>query len=145
MDLLLDDLGLDLARRLALARRLQAGLRDARAGGGALDVQLGAQFRRERSPLEALWAANPADDSYWLAPGLNEFRARSAALRPIVVELRERERTGELTVSIEELAASFLHMHANRMLRSAHSAQELVLYDFLRRIYESRSRQPAPG
>ncbi len=36
-------------------------------------------------------------------------------------------------------APSYLHMHANRLLRSAHGAQELVLYDFLCRLYESRA------
>jgi hypothetical protein len=30
-------------------------------------------------------------------------------------------------------------MHANRMLRAAARAQELVLYDFLHRLYESRA------
>jgi len=36
------------------------------------------------------------------------------------------------------LAGSFLHLHANRVLRAAARAQELVLYDFLARLYESR-------
>jgi hypothetical protein len=36
-----------------------------------------------------------------------------------------------------ELVPSLIHMHANRLLRSAQRAQELVLYDFLYRIYES--------
>jgi hypothetical protein len=30
-------------------------------------------------------------------------------------------------------------MHVNRMLRSAQRVQEMVLYDFLVRIYESRA------
>ena len=36
------------------------------------------------------------------------------------------------------VAASLVHMHTNRMLRSAARAQELVLYDFLHRLYTSR-------
>jgi len=47
---------------------------------------------------------------------------------------------------LAELAASFLHMSINRILRSAHRAQELVLYDFLARLYQSasaRSQSPA--
>ena len=37
-------------------------------------------------------------------------------------------------------------MHANRLLRSAHRRQELVLYDFLARLYESRAiRTQRPG
>jgi hypothetical protein len=37
-------------------------------------------------------------------------------------------------------------MHANRLLRSAQRAQELVLYDFLDRLYEgqaARAKQAA--
>jgi lantibiotic biosynthesis protein len=33
------------------------------------------------------------------------------------------------------VAMSVAHMHVNRMLRSAQRAQELVLYEFLDRIY----------
>ncbi len=57
---------------------------------------------------------------------------------PLVAELRAIEQVGELCESIEDLAASFIHMYANRLLRSAARAQEMVLYDFLRRIYESQ-------
>jgi hypothetical protein len=36
-------------------------------------------------------------------------------------------------------------MHANRMLRSTQRAQELVLYDFLDRLYESRAARIRKG
>ena len=48
-------------------------------------------------------------------------------------------RLGELQVPITDLAGSYIHMHANRLLRSSARAQELVIYDFLKRIYESRA------
>jgi lantibiotic biosynthesis protein len=37
-------------------------------------------------------------------------------------------------------------MHANRLLRSAHRDQELVIYDLLTRLYESqlKSFRPSP-
>jgi hypothetical protein len=38
-----------------------------------------------------------------------------------------------------DLAASFAHMHVNRLLRSAHRAQELVLYELLDRAYSARA------
>ena len=44
---------------------------------------------------------------------------------------------------LAELAPSYLHMHANRLLRSAQRAQELVLYDFLARLEESRAARSA--
>jgi hypothetical protein len=48
------------------------------------------------------------------------------------------ESRGELLHSGEQLAPAFVHMFANRLLRSAHRAQELVLYDFLARLYQSQ-------
>ena len=38
-----------------------------------------------------------------------------------------------------DLGASLVHMHVSRLLRSAQRAQELVLYDFLSRIYQSQA------
>jgi hypothetical protein len=43
-----------------------------------------------------------------------------------------------LTVPIEEIAASLLHMHANRALRSANRAHEMILYRFLEKAYASQ-------
>jgi hypothetical protein len=57
----------------------------------------------------------------------------------VLAELRSGVRAGRLTVPRAELAVGYLHMHANRLLRSAHRAQELILYDFLARLYESRA------
>jgi thiopeptide-type bacteriocin biosynthesis protein len=56
-----------------------------------------------------------------------------------VAELKACETAGRLSRPLTELASSYIHMHANRMLRSAQRAQELVLYDFLNRLYESRA------
>ena len=46
---------------------------------------------------------------------------------------------------VERLTGSYLHMHANRMLRAAHRAQEAVLYHFLERLYESRVARQKPA
>jgi hypothetical protein len=37
-----------------------------------------------------------------------------------------------------ELAASYAHMFANRLFRAAAQQQELIVYTFLERLYESR-------
>ena len=41
-------------------------------------------------------------------------------------------------MAIPELAGSYVHMHLNRLFRSAANAQEMVLYDYLARTYDSR-------
>jgi thiopeptide-type bacteriocin biosynthesis protein len=50
-----------------------------------------------------------------------------------------------LTRPLADIAGSLLHMHANRLLRSDQRAHELVLYDFLTRIYESQIARSKRG
>jgi len=59
-------------------------------------------------------------------------------LAPLVKDLVTASRDGELTHPISALAPSFVHMHLNRVLRSAHRQQEFVIYDFLHRLYEAQ-------
>jgi hypothetical protein len=89
--------------------------------------------------------ADDADSD--LAPGLERLAGRSQANAPIIEELRAAERRGALSHSVIELAPSYVHMSVNRMIRSAQRNHELVLYDLLVRLYESRlarARQQAP-
>jgi thiopeptide-type bacteriocin biosynthesis protein len=137
IDMLLDDLGFELVAKHTLLSRVRDGFAQEFRADGALTRQLGAKFRQERKSLEAL--LDPAsDEASPLAPGIAVLRERSDQLAPVVAALRGAERAGRLALSLAELAPSYVHMHANRMLRSAQRAQELVLYDFLSRLYESR-------
>jgi hypothetical protein len=70
---------------------------------------------------------------------LEVLRRRSRSLVSVLAELKACAQTGRLSVRLTDLAASYLHMHANRMLRSAQRAQELVLYDFLARLYQAQA------
>ena len=137
IDLLLDDLGFDLDAKSSLLDGLRAGYRREHAPDTRFDKQLGDRFRKERTALETLLDAAP-DADHPLALGFPPLAARSKALAPIVRELRAAVEAGRLTVSLPSLAASLVHMHANRMLRAAARANELVLYDFLARLYEGR-------
>ncbi|HEX8073076.1 MAG TPA: lantibiotic dehydratase [Pyrinomonadaceae bacterium] len=137
MDRLLSDLGFDLAAKCALVKQTRDDFaREFRADKGLFE-QLRARHRQERRALEALLAAR-AEDEHTLAPGLEVLGRRSARLAPVVGELRACAQTGRLARSLSDLAQSFMHMHANRLLRSAQRAQELVIYDLLTRHYESQ-------
>src|SRR5262249_13449152 len=104
---------------------------------------LGDKYRKERSPLATLLdRAHDADSD--LGPGLERIAARSADNAPIVAELRAAEQRGHLTLSVAELVPSYIHMHVNRMIRSAQRAHELVLYDLLVRLYESQTARAKP-
>ena len=135
---LLVDLGLDLAARTEVVRRAYEGLSLELRADKALEHGLGARFRKERAALDELLAAAP-DGEHPLAPGLVAFAERSARLRPLAEELRARERSGHLTIPVRDLAAGLLRAHVGRLLRSDLRAQELVILDFLRRLYVSEA------
>ncbi|WP_309892092.1 lantibiotic dehydratase [Archangium sp.] len=144
LDALLDDLGLSLEEKATVAERCRAGFGTELHVDGAFEEQLGQRYRRESKPLESLLALEPPATEPWGA-GLEALRRRSERLRPVAERLRLAEREGRLTLSVTGLAESFLHMHINRLLMSDHRAQELILYDFLDRLYRSRLARRRKG
>ena len=58
---------------------------------------------------------------------------------------QELESSGALSVPLDELAATFAHVWVNRVLRSAHRAQEYVIYDFLDRLYAAEEGRSGRG
>ena len=145
IDQLLDDLGLELATRLTVMRRI----RDAFAREHRVDSSIGLQrglgdkYRKERLPLASLLdRAHDADSE--LGPGLERIAARSAANAPIIAELRAAEQRGQLTAPVLDLVPSYIHMLVNRLIRSAQRAHEVVLYDLVVRLYESQAARARP-
>jgi thiopeptide-type bacteriocin biosynthesis protein len=98
--------------------------------------QLSDKFRNERRHLEALLATSASNGEFppLASAALRLYAERLEAVR---AELERAQQAGELTNSIAELAGSYVHMHLNRLFRSAANAQEMVLYDFLARTYDS--------
>ena len=135
MDRLLADLGLDLPARL---RQLHESRRYGAvpAPDAALRHALTARHREHRATITALLDPS-APATHPLAPGLAVLADRSARIAPAARALTSLATTGALTAPLPELAGSLLHMHANRLLATAPNAHETVLYDFLRRHYES--------
>jgi thiopeptide-type bacteriocin biosynthesis protein len=138
----IDAMATDFQPDLGDRRTLMASLRDGtrRALGTAADVkhQLGSTYRRERAGIEALFdPASPVAAT--MAPARAAFARRSHRVAPVIRELRTLEQRGELSASPAELVGSFLHMHVNRLMRWDGREHELVLYDLLFRVYDSRA------
>jgi thiopeptide-type bacteriocin biosynthesis protein len=142
----LDDLRFDLAGKAEILKSARAGfLAEFKADDNLID-QLGERYRKERKALEPLLDRTKQSENN-LAAGLEVFDRRSVQLRLIVEALRAAEGEKKLSKSLAEMACSYLHMHANRLLRSAHRTQEMVIYDLLTRLYSShlaRQRQSKP-
>jgi lantibiotic biosynthesis protein len=142
IDLLFDDLGLTLEEKRALARRAREGFGQEFGIDGTFRGRVSQRYRAERADLEAL--LDPGQDPPTpLATGLEALRRRSLQLAPVMAELRRLALVGRLSTTLTDLAMSYAHMHASRLLRSAHRAQELVLYELLDRAYSSQAGRPS--
>jgi thiopeptide-type bacteriocin biosynthesis protein len=107
-------------------------------GGKGLRVQLDRKYREENRALYPLLEPQRDAESD-LEPGLAVLRRRNERLAPLVSELFAAEQEGRLFSQVADLASSLVHMHVNRMIRSAARAHELVLYDLLGKLLESRA------
>jgi thiopeptide-type bacteriocin biosynthesis protein len=130
-DRLLDDLGLTRAEKVDWAAARRAEFAAEFRADANLHRQLGRRYRAERPSLEELLAARDGRD-HPFRPGLDVLARRSLALAAPAAELRRRG------APLGRLAASYAHMYANRLLRSGHRAQELVLHDLLYRLYQAQ-------
>jgi len=141
-DRLMADFGIDLETRRRLVEAGRAGLVAQLEVGRALEGGLSAKFRSERKGIEELLAGRAPPD---LAPGLQILIERSEKLAPLAGELHRLLGEGRVAASLQSLASDFVHLHINRILRSSHQAQELVIYDLLARLYASRLARERGG
>lgn len=150
LDRMLDDLGFDLAEKARVARQARDGFAAEFGVNAGLRQQLSQKFRAERGLLTALFIA----PDYLAAEASNNepterdtivaaFIKRSRDTRPIAQAFRHLDERGALGCTLEELALSLMHMWVNRVARAAHRAQEVVLYDFLDRLYHSQLARTA--
>lgn len=139
IDMLLGDLCFDAgAQRAVLTQSRDAFIREF-GGGKPLRVQLDQKQRAERRSLEKLLGGAAGD----LAPAVAILKRRSEHNAPIVAELRRLEHARRLTAPLAQIAPILIHMQVNRLIRSAQRAHELVLYDLLAAIHDSRAARAA--
>jgi thiopeptide-type bacteriocin biosynthesis protein len=94
---------------------------------------LGERYRTEHGWVEGVVLGGGVAFEPWGAA--MEFRAES--LRPFAAAVRDAQDSGRLTRATVDLALSYAHMFANRVLPSVARPQELVVYDFLARAYRT--------
>jgi thiopeptide-type bacteriocin biosynthesis protein len=134
------DLGLDLDARHELVRRVRDALGRERVISSEQVKRTGERFRLERNELRRLLDES-ADRPSSLKPAFAVFNARGRRMKPLADRLRALERDELLTRPLPEIAASLAHMHLNRLLQARHREHELVIYDFLARLYEAAARR----
>jgi lantibiotic biosynthesis protein len=132
-DTLLADFGLTTAAKVELLQTLQARFLAEHNADQTLRKQLNDRYRAEQGLIGAV-IDTPADC----------LRVRSETLRPVIAPIRAACLGTYLQPNLPTLLASYLHMSLNRLFTSKHRMQEMVIYHFLTRFYESQlARQTA--
>jgi len=138
IDLLFDDFDLALEEKREIARGACRGYGREFGAGKPFQRAISRRYRDERESVERLLDTGHAPPSE-LAPVADALARRSERIRPVAAELRKVAAGGRLTQTVPELLMSYAHMHVNRLLRSSHRAQELVLYELLSRAYSAQA------
>jgi thiopeptide-type bacteriocin biosynthesis protein len=143
----LRDFGFDLDARRAFARNARDGyVKEFKARNKATQGWFAERFRKERKAIEPLIREGYEPTAPELTAGLLALAWRSEESAPLIESMRELHLGSRLSVSLEEMAHSVIHMFLNRVLRSSQRMQELVIYEFLARLYDSewaRRKEPA--
>jgi len=146
IDGMLEALGLDREARARVITRGRDSLGGEHRAAAPLWSALGERFSRERADLEIVFARDPARDAgHPLEPGFAILARRDARLVEVAAELAALDAAGALAPRLEEMAWSLTHMHANRLLHASQRTQEMVLYDFLRRLHASERARGQRG
>lgn len=104
-----------------------------------LRQQFGQKFRDYQRLLKADLRETATDEtSQQLYQLLAQFRQQSA---PVAAELQALAQANQLTVSLPGLLGSLLHMSLNRLSKVYGREQELVIYDFCRRLLLAQLQQ----
>ena len=144
IDVLLEDLGFDLPAKAVLLKTAREAVATELKADRGFKHWLSDRYRDERKRIEILLDPEQ-DEASDLWPGLVVLREHSAAVKTVARDFAVADAAGRLTAARAEIALSYVHMHVNRLLRSEHRLQELVLYAVLARYYEAQLLRKRPS
>ena len=142
IDQLLSDFGLDDKTKQETVRRWSETFQTEFKMDMTGKKRLAERFRTDRRKLESLLDEAAEGREEWKF-ARQAFARRSARNAEPCQRLQQMAAQGKLPVSISDLARNYAHMHVNRLIRASQRAHELVLYDFLSQLYDSRSARTA--
>lgn len=100
--------------------------------------KIGLQFRAKKIEFAGYLGLPGVPPREWPPEIQSALLRWRSGMSAAASRLEGLEKTNRLAVPVKSLLFSLCHMHANRILRSEQRAQEVVIYDFLRRVYLAR-------
>jgi thiopeptide-type bacteriocin biosynthesis protein len=134
------------AEKLTLISQLRTGFGNEFNDSSTLRKQLGNRYREIESVIKDdfnKWNSKEGND---LSDSQKEIfsliKQWQEETKPYVQTIHEMyQGENELNCSRDTLLGSLLHMHNNRMFKAYGREQELVMHDFLRRVYFSKGQK----
>ncbi|HVI46001.1 MAG TPA: lantibiotic dehydratase [Chitinophaga sp.] len=136
VDELLDSFAFQAAEKLQLLTVLRDSFAAEFNHDKSLKIQLDTKYRNYRKKVEQI-LDREQDNLHGLYPLMTVLEERAAGIESIAAALKELHVQGRLQVPITGLLSSYIHMIINRIAITDSRKQELVIYDFLARYYQS--------
>lgn len=129
VEILLQDFGYSLQEKSAFLKRLQHHFFQEFGGGQGLQTQLNSSYRKHMRQISSFLDPDQ-DANNEIEEAISILAIRSSRIRQAI--------HGAPVERWDDLISSYIHMFLNRMLLSNQRKQELVIYHFLSKYYESR-------
>lgn len=136
VDELLDGCGLSLREKHTLLSHLRDSFGTEFNMDKSLKLQLNDKYRNNRKIIE-LVMDREKDLQHDMYPLIQVLQERSQCLAPVTAAIVERHKAGVLEVPFYSLLGSYIHMMINRIATTDPRKQEMVMYEFLSRHYQS--------
>lgn len=143
VDCLFSDFVPDVAERYTIAEQLREGFRSKLTPDFNSRKHFSEKFRAERKTITGIIDPN-ANGLDALIPIREIFRERSLDIRPVVETINSLSRRGR-QVNVPALLMSYVHMHINRIMIRPRDMHEMMIYDFLCRLYGERVARRVQG
>jgi thiopeptide-type bacteriocin biosynthesis protein len=135
---LLNDFKYNMNQKLELLRRLNQNFSKEFNKDTILAKQLSKKYRDNLKEIHVFLNADNNTKHNFPDKIFQITRERSKLNTTIVEEIRALQEKGKLTVPVDIILESYIHMIMNRIFRSRQRLHEMVIYDFLFRHYKSQ-------
>ncbi|MCJ8269054.1 MAG: lantibiotic dehydratase, partial [Psychrosphaera sp.] len=140
-DYLAKDFGLNTEARHQLFKSQRDNFASEFNETSVLRKEMGKKYRLHETHLQQILLteeqAQSTEEQTELWQAIHQvFARRSSATTDVIASIRELEEARKLCINVEMLIRSYLHMFMNRMFVSNARQQELLVYEFLNRVYD---------
>ena len=135
IDRLLSDFGLSLDEKIETIIKFRDGFNTEFGVEKYLKKQLNDNYRDVRKDIEDLMRDDSGYEYTHVFNNLLDFKSNAA--KPLISELLNPQSEQALKIDKTGYIASLSHMMLNRLFRSNQRAQEMVLYNYLWKYYDS--------